>query len=60
MEDDMARKKVSGAEETVRYIRRKTRKNYSGEVTIPIVGDGQRDEQSVAGLVGAAMGESAP
>jgi transposase-like protein len=37
MEDDMAKKKVSTAEETVRNIRRKTRKKYSGEEKIRIV-----------------------
>ena len=37
MEDDMAKKKVSAAEETIRNIRRKTRKKYSGEEKIRIV-----------------------
>jgi transposase len=50
MEDDMARKKVSTAEETVRNIRRKTRKKYSGEEKIRIVLEGLRGEQSVAEL----------
>jgi transposase len=53
MEDDMARKKVSTAEETVRNIRRKTRKKrmkYSGEEEIRIVLEGLRGEQSVAEL----------
>lgn len=46
----MARKKVSTAEETVRNIRRKTRKKYSGEEKIRIVLEGLRGEQSVAEL----------
>jgi transposase len=50
MEDDMAKKKVSTAEETVRNIRRKTRKKYSGEEKIRIVLEGLRGEQSVAEL----------
>jgi transposase len=50
MEDDMAKKKVSTAEEIVRNIRRKTRKKYSGEEKIRIVLEGLRGEQSVAEL----------
>jgi transposase len=50
MEDDMAKKKVSTAEETVRNIRRKTRKKYSGEEKIRIVLEGLRGEMSVAEL----------
>jgi transposase len=53
MEDDMARKKVSTADETVRNIRRKTRKKrkkYSWEEEIRIVLEGLRGEQSVAEL----------
>ncbi len=46
----MVRKKVSTAEETVRNIRRKTRKKYSGEEKIRIVLEGLRGEQSVAEL----------
>ena len=46
----MAKKKVSTAEETVRNIRRKTRKKYSGEEKIRIVLEGLRGEQSVAEL----------
>jgi len=46
----MARKKVSTVEETVRNIRRKTRKKYSGEEKIRIVLEGLRGEQSVAEL----------
>jgi len=46
----MATKKVSTAEETVRNIRRKTRKKYSGEEKIHIVLEGLRGEQSVAEL----------
>lgn len=49
----MARKKVSTADETVRNIRRKTRKKrkkYSGEEEIRIVLEGLRGEQSVAEL----------
>ena len=47
----MARKKVSTAEETVRNIRRKTRKKYSGEEKIRIGLEGLRGEQSIAGPV---------
>jgi transposase len=50
MEDNMAKKKVSTAEGTVRNIRRKTRKKYSGEEKIRIVLEGLRGEQSVAEL----------
>jgi transposase len=53
MEDDIARKKVSTADETVRNIRRKTRKKrkkYSWEEEIRIVLEGLRGEQSVAEL----------
>ena len=46
----MAKKKVSTAEETVRNIRRKTRKKYSGEEKIRIVLEGLRGEMSVAEL----------
>jgi transposase len=46
----MARRKVSTAEETVRNIRRKTRKKYSEEEKIRIVLEGLRGEQSVAEL----------
>ncbi len=46
----MARKKVSTAEETVRNIRRKTRKKYLGEEKIRIVLEGQRGEESVPEL----------
>jgi transposase len=45
----MARKKVSTVEETVRNIRRKTRKKYSGEEKIRILLERLRGEQSVAG-----------
>jgi transposase len=50
MEDDMPRKKVSSAENTVRNIRRQTRKKYSGEEKIRIVLEGLRGEESVAEL----------
>ena len=49
-EDDMARKKVSTAEETVRNIRRKTRKKYSGEEKIRIVLEGLRGEETITAL----------
>ena len=50
MEDDIVKKKVSTAEETVRNIRRKTRKKYSGEEKNRIVLEGLRGEQSLAEL----------
>ena len=50
MEENLARKKVSTAEETVRNIRRKTRKKYLGEEKIRIDLEGLRGEQSVAEL----------
>jgi len=46
----MARKKVSTAEETVRNIRRKTRKKYSGEEKIRIVLEGLRGEETITAL----------
>ena len=46
----MAKKKVSTAEETVRNIRRKTRKKYSGEEKIRIVLEGLRGEETIAEL----------
>ena len=46
----MTGKKVSSAEETVRNIRRKTRRKYSGEEKIRIVLEGLRGEITVAEL----------
>ena len=46
----MARKKVSTAEETVRNIRRKTRKKYSAEEKLRIVLEGLRGEDSISEL----------
>ncbi len=51
----MARKKVSSAEETVRNIRRRTRKKHSGEEKIRIVLEGLRGEQSVGGKASARV-----
>ena len=41
-------KKVSTSEKKVRQIRRKSRKQYSGEEKIRIVLDGLRGEESVS------------
>ncbi len=46
----MPRKKASTAEDTVRSIRRRTRKKYSGEEKIRIVLEGLRGEESIAEL----------
>jgi transposase len=46
----MMAKKVSTSEKKVRQIRRKSRKQYSGEEKIRIVLDGLRGEESVSEL----------
>ena len=40
-------KKASSSEQKVRQIRRKSRKQYSGEEKVRIVLDGLRDEESL-------------
>ncbi|MFN2187179.1 MAG: hypothetical protein ACK2T3_00270 [Candidatus Promineifilaceae bacterium] len=55
----MARKKGSGAEEAVGNIRPKTHINYLREEWIRIMLEGKWGDQSIDGLVGAAVRESA-